>query len=269
MSQETYQLAGNAAEIYESQKVPAMFGPLADATLNEVSLAPDDAVLDIACGTGILARKARSRVGEKARVAGIDLNDSMIATAQGLRDSYAQSCEWHVSPVDAMPFEDSAFSKVFCQQGFQFFPDESAALREMRRVMRSGGLLAMTIWSGPAVLFTVMAEGIARSMDRDTADKLLLPFTYAGHDQLQTRMSQAGFIDVARKGLPIDRVVRDADCTMEQEILGNPVGSVVAAKGEQTMKAIIDHTLDGMSEYRVGADLVFPQDSFLYLGRAG
>jgi len=118
MSQETYQLSGNAAEIYESQKVPAMFGPLADATLNEVPLTPDDAILDIACGTGILSRKARMSVGKDARVAGVDLNDSMVATARKLPDEHSRSCEWYVSSVDSMPFEDAAFTKVFCQQGF-------------------------------------------------------------------------------------------------------------------------------------------------------
>jgi len=56
MSQETYQLSGNAAELYEELKVPAMFGPLADATLNAVPLAAGDAILDVACGTGIVAR---------------------------------------------------------------------------------------------------------------------------------------------------------------------------------------------------------------------
>lgn len=268
MSQETYQLSGNAAEIYESQKVPAMFGPLADATLNEVPLIPADAILDIACGTGILARKARMSVGENARVAGVDLNDSMIATARNLPDEHSRSCEWYVSSVDSMPFEGGAFTKVFCQQGFQFFPDERAALKEMRRVMRPGGLLAMTIWSGPAILFTVMADAITKYIDRKTAEKLLLPFTYGGHERLLVYMAREGFVDISRKELPIDRIVGNADRTMEQEILGNPVGPIIAATGEETMQKIIEHTLDGMLEYWVGSDLVFPQDSYLYLGRA-
>lgn len=226
-----------------------------------------DAVLDIACGTGILARKARRCAGDAARIAGIDLNDSMIATARNLPD--AQNCEWYVSSVDSMPFEDSGFTKVFCQQGFQFFPDGEAALAEMRRVMRSGGLLAMTIWSRPAVLFAAMAEVIAGTIDQETAEKLLLPFAYDGHARLPSQMSQAGFKDVRREELPINRVVADAERTMEQEILGNPVGPIVAAAGEEAMRTVISETLEGMSDYRVGADLVFPQDSFLYVGRAG
>lgn len=120
MSQETFQLAGNAAEIYEQQKVPAMFAPLAEATLDRVPLQRDDAILDVACGTGILARKARGRIGPAAKIAGIDLNDGMISIARNLDDDDARSCEWHISSVNDMPFDDGSFSKVFCQQGFQF-----------------------------------------------------------------------------------------------------------------------------------------------------
>ena len=69
MPQEMFPLAGNATEIYEDQKVPAVFGPLAEATLDLVSLSPDDAILDVACGTGIMARKIRQRVGSAARIA--------------------------------------------------------------------------------------------------------------------------------------------------------------------------------------------------------
>ena len=172
MSQETYQLSGNAAELYEELKVPAMFGPLADATLNAVPLAAGDAILDVACGTGIVARKARERAGPAARVVGADLNEGMIAMARSLADPQSRSCEWHVAGVGEMPFEDGAFDKIFCQQGFQFFPDEAAALREMRRVSRPGGVLAMTIWSGLNILFLVMADALAKFVDAETAERL-------------------------------------------------------------------------------------------------
>ena len=104
-----FQLSGNAAAIYEEQKVPAMFAPLADATLNVVRLFDNDAVLDVACGTGILARKVRGKIGSQSRIVGIDLNEGMISTAKGLKDSVSQSCEWQTANATGLPFSDDTF----------------------------------------------------------------------------------------------------------------------------------------------------------------
>ena len=81
MTQDTYQLSGGAAAIYEEQKVPAIFSPLAEATLDAVPLFGDDSVIDVACGTGIVARKVRARIGPSARIVGVDLNEGVIEAA--------------------------------------------------------------------------------------------------------------------------------------------------------------------------------------------
>lgn len=264
MSQESFQLSGNASEIYENQKVPVMFGPLAEATLKIVPVAQDDAILDVACGTGILARKVRERIGSSARIAGVDLNESMISAARNLTDAYARSCEWHVSSVNELPFEDGDFSRIFCQQGFQFFPDETVALGEMKRVMRPGGLMAMTIWSGPSVLFSVMADALAKYVDKQTATKLLIPFAYEGRETLQGLLTELGFSDTSRTEIAIDRVIENPETSLSMEIMGNPVGPLVAEKGEEAMQRIVEHTLDGLSEYRQGTTLIVPQNSHLF-----
>jgi ubiquinone/menaquinone biosynthesis C-methylase UbiE len=73
-------------------EVPAMFGGLADATLGVVPLFENDQVVDLACETGIVARKGRQKIGHSTRVVGVDLNEGMIATARGLTDESARSC---------------------------------------------------------------------------------------------------------------------------------------------------------------------------------
>jgi len=76
MTQGGFQLGGNAAALYEEQKVPALFAPLADATLSVVPLFDDDIILDVACGTGIMARKVRDKIGSAPRIVGTDLNST-------------------------------------------------------------------------------------------------------------------------------------------------------------------------------------------------
>jgi len=106
MADDSFQLSGSAAAIYEEQKVPAIFAPLAEATLDRSPLVDGTDVLDVACGTGVLARKARERHGKLGRVVGADLNAGMIATAQSLTDPHSMACEWHVADASDMPFDD-------------------------------------------------------------------------------------------------------------------------------------------------------------------
>ncbi len=268
MSRENFQLSGNAADIYEAQKVPAMFGPLAEATLDLVPLDSDDAILDVACGTGILAREARQRVGPEARIAGADLNESMISTARKLTDPPSRSCEWHVAGVEDMPFGDNEFSKVFCQQGFQFFPEEIAALREMRRVLRTGGLLAITIWSGPSPLFSAMAKALGEYVDNQTAQKSLAPFSYKGREVLKNRLSECGFSDISRQKIALNRVVKNTESAIRNEIMGNPVGAIVEKRGKEIMQRIVEQILNGVAQYRDGSNLVVPQHTHLFQARA-
>lgn len=110
MSKEAFQLSGSAASVYEAQKVPAMFGPLADATLRVVPLFEDDQIIGLACGTGIVARKVRQKLGSGARIVGVDLNEGMIEIARSLTDQNARSCDRHVSNVTELPFEKTRFA---------------------------------------------------------------------------------------------------------------------------------------------------------------
>ena len=264
---DSFQLDGSAAQIYEQQKVPAIFGPLADATLRVLDLSEQDSVLDVACGTGIVARKARAMIGPSARVVGADLNEGMIEAARSMTDAHAQSCEWHIADVCDLPFGDDEFSVVLCQQGLQFFPDEEAALIEMKRVLRPQGRIALTIWSGPSALFQALARSIGKHVDEAVAERSLAPFTYAGSDHLESRLSGIGFGDISRQTLAIDRIVVDPETSIPKEIMGNPIGPSVAARGDAIMRKITEEVIDALVEYRRGADLVVPQHTHLFQAR--
>ena len=88
-------------------------------------------VIDVACGTGVVARQALARVGTGGQVVGLDMNPNMLMMAR----RRAPSVAWHEGNAMALPFPDHAFDVVVCQQGLQFVPDLSAALEQMRRVL--------------------------------------------------------------------------------------------------------------------------------------
>jgi ubiquinone/menaquinone biosynthesis C-methylase UbiE len=130
-------------EMYERWLVGPLFRPFAELALEEVSLSPGDRVLDIACGTGIVARLAKERLGDAGHVVGVDVSPDMLAVARAV----APGLDWRAGSALALPLQDNEqFDVVVCQQGLQFFPDKQAAATQMRRALKSGGRLAVATW---------------------------------------------------------------------------------------------------------------------------
>ena len=129
-------------EMYEQHLVGPLFRPWAELLLDKVQLAPGQSVLDIACGTGIVARLSKQRVGG-SDVVGVDISPGMLEVARRI----APDIDWREGSADALPVgQDERFDVVFCHQGLQFFPDRPAAVREMRRVTAPGGRLVVGVW---------------------------------------------------------------------------------------------------------------------------
>jgi ubiquinone/menaquinone biosynthesis C-methylase UbiE len=156
-------------EIYEQALVGPLFHPWVEPLLEDVKLRPGDRVLDIACGTGIVARIAKERQGSTGTVVGVDLNPQMLAVARRV----APTVDWREGDAGALPFRDGEeFDVVLCQQGFQFFPDRAAAARQVRRVLARGGRLGVSTWR-PDEEFPVLRElrGIAERHVGPIADR--------------------------------------------------------------------------------------------------
>ena len=157
---ETFQLSVEAAEVYESSFVPALFAEWAGHLVEAAGIAPGQAVLDVACGTGIVARTAADRMGGRGRVAGLDINQGMLAVAGRLRPDI----EWRQGDAADLPYEDGSFDAVLCQSGLMFFPDRAGALREMARVAAPGGTVAVQVWdrlegqAGYGAMYEAFAE---------------------------------------------------------------------------------------------------------------
>jgi SAM-dependent methyltransferase len=167
-----------------------------------------------------------------------------------------------------LPFADGAFNKLYCQQGFQFFPDEQAALREMRRVLKLGGRLLMTIWRGDSALFETVAQVLGEHFDQAMADKTMLPFRYGGRDSLIERIGEARFSDISRDSLPIDRVMVDSHRAIELEIAGSPVGVDLAGIDTAHMQEILAQCHAALGQFRQGDDLILRQTTEVYLATA-
>ncbi|TGS17991.1 class I SAM-dependent methyltransferase [Mesorhizobium sp. M2E.F.Ca.ET.209.01.1.1] len=191
-------------EMYERWLVGPLFRPWAEVTFEEVKLSPGHRVLDIACGTGIVARVAREQLGAAGYVVGIDINAEMLAVAR----TVAPDIDWRVGNAGALPLRDGEqFDAVVCQQGLQFFPDKAAVTAQMRRALAQGGRLAVGTWRSD--------EEIAFFRDlRRVAERLLGPIVDLRHSfgnaaLIEALLRDAGFHDVRSR--TISRRIRFED----------------------------------------------------------
>ena len=187
---------GSPAEPYERYFVPAIGAPLAGDLLTIAALRPGERVLDVACGTGVVARLASPLVGAAGTVAGVDINPGMLAVARSTTPP-GTLIDWHEADAEAMPLPDASFDAVLCQMGLQFMPDRGAALREMRRVLAPGGRLVLNLPGPTPELFGILGEALARHLGAQAAGFVHLVFSLHDTAELEELISGAGFRDVA------------------------------------------------------------------------
>ena len=168
-----WQLDQQAPEAYEQFLVPPMFAPWAERLLDTLDVDDSDHVLDVACGTGIVARQAASRVGDSGSVAGVDVNEGMLEMARTTAARSALTIDFEQGEATALPFPDEAATVVCCQQALQFVDDPVGALEEMRRVLEPGGRLGLSVWR--PLEFQPGYAVLADALDRHVGSKLPHP----------------------------------------------------------------------------------------------
>lgn len=191
-------------EMYERWLAGPLFRPWAEMTLAEIALSPGDRVLDIACGTGIVARVARERLGKAGYVVGIDVSPDMLAVAR----TVASDIDWREGNANALPLhETEQFDVVVCQQGLQFFPDKAAAAAQMRHALANGGRLAVSTWrTDDEIPFFRELRRVAERQLGTIADQR---YGFGDTSVLETLLREAGFHDVQSR--PVSRTIRFED----------------------------------------------------------
>jgi ubiquinone/menaquinone biosynthesis C-methylase UbiE len=184
------QITKNAAEIYEEFFIPALFQEWTERVSVAAQIETGDKVLDVACGTGVLARFVYEKVGESGSVVGVDINDGMLAVAE----SKNPNIEWRRSAAEKLPFEENTFEKVVSQFGLMFFEDRTEALREMARVLKPNGILAVAVWDSLETSpgYAEMTELLRRLFGEKIASALEAPFVLGDKKILSELFAEAG-----------------------------------------------------------------------------
>lgn len=266
--QERWQHSASEAEAYELHKVPRMFGPMATLLLDGLSLASAKRILDVACGTGIVARSAGARLGPSATVVGLDRNESMLAVARETATDAGAPIEWRQGDAAELPFADASFDVVLCQQGLQFFPDQPRALREMRRVLADGGVAGLAVFGAPTKYNIALADALARYADAATAQRSLAPYSLADRGVLLGLLRDAGFNEIDVRIAAITRRFAPTQEWLLQEIAAMPYSAAVVRMAASARAAMLRELAAQLKEFWAGDCFAIPNDvHFVYARR--
>jgi ubiquinone/menaquinone biosynthesis C-methylase UbiE len=200
---------GSIPDFYETCLGPAWFDAFAADLAERLSPKPPGDVLEIACGTGLVTRRARERLDSTVRLVASDISKAMLAYAQvKLRD--CGGIEWREADAARLPFDDGAFGAVLCAFGVMFVPDKAVAFREARRVLKPGGTLLFNVWD--RIEENPHAAANARVFaELFPGDKEMIstsPYEMYDHRLLKELLAEAGFREVrfATKRVQVDGV---------------------------------------------------------------
>lgn len=188
------QVSKNAAEIYEEFFLPALFQAWTQPIVSAAQISEGERVLDVACGTGVLARAALDCVGQTGSVVGIDINEGMLSVAR----AKAPTIVWHKGQAEQLAFKTDSFDVVISQFGLMFFSDKVSALKEMVRVLNPRGRLVIAVWdrleNTPG--YAAITELLRQLFGNEVAKALEAPFSLGDLAELQALFAAANLHDI-------------------------------------------------------------------------
>ncbi|MHC2462473.1 class I SAM-dependent methyltransferase [Bradyrhizobium embrapense] len=263
-----WQLDGSAPELYERYLVPAITAKWAADLVERAAPRPDDKVLDVACGTGIVARLASQRA-RSGRVTGLDLNSGMLAVARKVSGN-GGAIEFIEGSALDLPFASGAFEVVLCQLGLQFFPDRRKALREMRRVLSPGGRVAVSVYS--PIEKTPGAHAFVDALDRvlgSEASKIKRgEHSFRTPRELEELLRDAGFAGV-KVNTVVQRIAFPSVLDYVRfQLLATPMAALLADRPDSERQAVIREVASEVTDLSAAAMLEggtfsFPQEGYV------
>jgi SAM-dependent methyltransferase len=183
----------SGAWAYEELHVDALFRQWSAPVLDAAHVSTGDRVLDVVCGTGVVAREALARVGPTGAVAGIDIGQGMLAVAEQIEPDVT----WVEGDATDLPFDDDHFDAAVSQFGLMFFGDRTRAIREMIRCTRPNGHVVVAVWDSleRSEAYPITVDLLQRQAGPAAADALRTPFVLGDTEVLTGIFEDAGATD--------------------------------------------------------------------------
>lgn len=184
-----------AAETYESEVVPKVMQATAKRLTDLAGVGRGHTVLDVGCGTGVVARECAHRVGPTGEVIGLDISEEMLTVARRV----APEIDWIQGEAGSLPFGTGKFDRVLSQFAVMFFPDQSRALSEMWRMLGVGGHLGVLVSGGleDSPVNSTLARIIHRRIGEEGLGAVEEIWTVGGESGMAETFAAAGISPVA------------------------------------------------------------------------
>jgi SAM-dependent methyltransferase len=223
--------SGSVPGFYDRYLGPVLFEPYAEDLVSRLPAGAGLRVLELACGTGIVARRLREALPESALVVATDLNEPMTAYAQAAVP--APGIVWQQADAQALAFDDGSFDVVVCQFGFMFLPDKVQGFREARRVLGPDGVLLANVWhslEANAAAGAIHAS-LARLFPDDPPRFLETPYGYHDAERIRAEMVEAGWQDLQLHDVCLQGLGPSAADFAAGFTLGSPLTHELAERG--------------------------------------
>jgi len=245
-------------ENYERYFIPAIGKPLAEDLVHAAGLTHGEKILDVACGTGIVARLAAKEVLPGGSVTGVDPNPGMLAVARAVTPK-DMDIEWYEAPAEAMPLPDNTFDVVFCQMGLQFMQDKIRALKEMYRVLAPGGRLILNVPGPIEEPFAVLAEVMKQTISTQAGGFVEQVFSLYEPDEIQELLNTSGFATATIQSNVKLLELPAPEHFLWQYIYSTPLAEVMSKVNPDSRKILGERVLERWQNLSRNGSMKLPQ----------
>ncbi len=243
----------------------AQLKPAQEKLLELAELKPGEKLIDIACGTGLVSFPAAKLVGENGSVLGSDISDKMVEHAKSLaKEANLNNIDFERMDAEELLSNDNDYDVALCALGLMYVPDPLKALKEMKRVIKSGGRAVAAVWGkrsncGWAEIFEIV--------DRRVSSEVCPMFFNLGNpDMLQKHFEVAGFTDIVTIRLQAGLIYESAEEACGAAFAGGPVALAYHKFSNEVKEEVHQEYLDSIAAFKIGDGFRVPGEFVITIG---
>lgn len=256
----------SAAQVYEEVLVPAIYNTWARFVVDAADPRRGDRALDVACGTGVVARLLAQRVSVMGEVIGLDLDPAMLSVARSApRLSGSAAIDWDEGSATSLPYEEEHFDIITCQQGLPYFANRATAMTEMYRVLGLSGRVSMMVWRAieHSPGFAAFADLMERYAGADAAGTIRAPFCLDKAEDLRTLFRNAHFRDIKLDSVSGTAFFPSVEAFTRSQILGTPLARALAGLGAEARNTLYPDICAALGPFTTPQGVLFPMTAYL------
>jgi SAM-dependent methyltransferase len=222
-----------------------------DELIARASLVPGEHVLDVACGSGLVAFRAAEAVGPHGQVVGVDLSGQMLdAARRRAEERYVRNASFQRMDAEDLQIPDASFDVVLCALGLMYMPEPEQAVREMRRVLRPGGRMLVAVWGersrcGWSALFPIV--------DAEVASDVCPRFFRLGQGDTLVRVcADARFAVMELRRMDTTLDYANADDACNAAFVGGPVALAWSRFDSEVRARVCTRYVEAIGDWRHG-----------------